>query len=169
MKRSRIFYIAILVLVIASCASKKPKPEVVQVPVFPETPTNLQIELEKHIYTRAIDLSFHAASKSNFKMAIIYLKEAMKMRPTEKKLSDNLEDLKKSLSKSLTSKWQESVVEEQYNRIYCKPKSENCAIEKWRSIIRNDIEESEYYKKSLEKLIQYELVNEKDGRYNSNF
>jgi hypothetical protein len=159
MKNAPIFFLAVLTFSLVNCTSRNIKSEATRNQVGTDSIANKETEFNTQNYDHAVELSRKESNNLNFELAIIYLKEAIRMNPKEKMLQNDLDYLKRSLAKLLKRSWNEAAIEEQYGKVYGNFKGDSCAIEKWRLIVSSNLEANEYYKKALAKLIQYELLD----------
>lgn len=105
-----------------------------------------------NLYKKALDISDYYAAKKDYKMALIFLRKALKENPNDFPLKDNIASLEKKQAAALKKLWEESLIEESYGSIYCN----NCAMEKWAEILNQDVQGNAITEKALDKLLHYD-------------
>lgn len=104
---------------------------------------NISIQVDE-MYKKSDDL----LKSKDYKNAIIELRKAEKVDPTNEDIKSRITSAKNILKKNLMEKYQEAILEESVGNV-------PSAIPKWKEIISLDVQDGDYYQKAKIKLKKY--------------
>ena len=107
--------------------------------------------IEKKIHQKKINLMSSAQSflgQSSLKEALKMARQAREVDPYDYQISHFVNKVEKELTGKMKSLYMDSVIEERFGNL-------NASRSKWEEIVKQDVEDGEYYKKAKRKLKQY--------------
>lgn len=97
------------------------------------------------------------AQDSQLKQAILALRDAQKIDPTNPAFEEKIDYYKKELSKNMQILFQEGILEEGFGNIEGNQERPG-AKDKWRKILELDVPDGEYYQKAKQRLKKYGVI-----------
>jgi pSer/pThr/pTyr-binding forkhead associated (FHA) protein len=94
------------------------------------------------------------ASEGKLKDAILALRRAKQVDPTNAMIDEKISDLRFKLQENMMTIYQEGILEESFGNVDG-DESKPGAKQKWKLILKSDVPDGEYYKKALIKLKKY--------------
>lgn len=111
----------------------------------------------RHKTVQSVTDADNLYQQGKYREAIKLLNDAIAYDPSNELIKEKSEQMRLDLKRQMMSLYQESVIDESYGVIDSN-NSRQGAKDKWKKIVETDLEDGEYYKKSVIKLRKYGVL-----------